>query len=36
VALGLAASRRPQAIAQAEEIFVEDESAEPETDSTGS
>jgi amino acid transporter len=35
VALGLAAARRPQAIAQAEEIFVEDESAEPEDVSPG-
>jgi amino acid transporter len=35
VALGLAASRRPQAIAQAEEIFVEDETADPEIGSTG-
>jgi len=34
VALGLAAAQRPQAIAQAEEIFVEDETAAPETDST--
>ncbi len=33
VALGLAAAQRPQAIAQAEEVFVEDEAA-PETDST--
>jgi amino acid transporter len=31
VALGLAASQRPQAIAQAEEVFVEDETLEPET-----
>jgi hypothetical protein len=29
VALGLAASQRPQAIAQAEEIFVEDETVAP-------
>jgi hypothetical protein len=35
VALGLAASRRPQAIAQAEEIFVEDETADSEDGSTG-
>src|SRR5215207_1647239 len=35
VALGLAASRRPQAIAQAEEIFVEDETADTEIGSTG-
>jgi hypothetical protein len=35
VALGLAAVRRPQAIAQAEEVFVEDETAEPEIDSAG-
>jgi hypothetical protein len=33
-ALGLAATRRPQAIAQAEEVFVEDETEAPETDST--
>lgn len=33
VALGLAAARRPQAIAQAEEIFVEDETIAPETGS---
>ena len=29
VALGFAAARRPQAIAQAEEVFVEDETADP-------
>jgi amino acid transporter len=34
LALGLAASQRPQAIAQAEEIFVEDETVSPETGST--
>jgi hypothetical protein len=33
-ALGLAAVQRPQAIAQAEEVFVEDENVAPETDST--
>jgi hypothetical protein len=33
-ALGLAAVQRPQAIAQAEEVFVEDETEAPETDST--
>ena len=32
VALGLAASQRPQAIAQAEEVFVEDETIAPETE----
>jgi amino acid transporter len=32
VALGLAAAQRPQAIAQAEEVFVEDETVAPETD----
>jgi hypothetical protein len=32
VALGLAASQRPQAIAQAEEIFVEDETVASEVD----
>jgi hypothetical protein len=35
VALGLASARRPQAIAQAEEIFVEDESADTEIGSIG-
>jgi amino acid transporter len=34
VALGLAVSQRPQAIAQAEEIFVEDETVAPEAGST--
>jgi amino acid transporter len=34
VALGLAASQRPQAIAQAEEVFVEDETVASESDST--
>jgi amino acid transporter len=34
VALGLAASQRPQAIAQAEEVFVEDETVATESDST--
>jgi hypothetical protein len=34
VALGLAASQRPQAIVQAEEVFVEDETVAPESDST--
>jgi hypothetical protein len=29
VALGFAAARRPQAIAQAEDVFVEDETADP-------
>jgi len=34
IALGLAASQRPQAIAQAEEIFVEDETVAPEAGPT--
>jgi amino acid transporter len=34
IALGLAASQRPQAIAQAEEVFVEDETVAPEAGPT--
>jgi predicted ABC-type exoprotein transport system permease subunit len=34
LALGLAASQRPQAIAQAEEVFVEDETVAPEAGSS--